>query len=146
VRTNCVNDCYDELFVEWLGPAGAKRAVVAAKKVDQVGAQKQILDLEFVARRARTTSRSRTARAATTPAITGPSASPSRAPASTPASTAPAGASRARVWHASPSRLAARGVDPEGGTAPLRPRRSSCLSPALAAPRLSSALGSRAKI
>ncbi|HXU81800.1 MAG TPA: hypothetical protein VN914_10415, partial [Polyangia bacterium] len=34
VRTNCANDCYDELFVEWLGPAGAKRAVLAAKKVD----------------------------------------------------------------------------------------------------------------
>jgi hypothetical protein len=49
VRTNCVNDCYDELFIEWLGPAGAKRAVVAAKRVDQVGGQKQILDLQFVA-------------------------------------------------------------------------------------------------
>jgi hypothetical protein len=51
VRTNCVNDCYDELFIEWLGPAGGKREVVAAKRVDQVGAQKQILDLQFVARR-----------------------------------------------------------------------------------------------
>jgi hypothetical protein len=51
VRTNCASECYDELFVEWLGPAGAKRAVLAAKKVDQVGAQKQILNVEFVARK-----------------------------------------------------------------------------------------------
>jgi hypothetical protein len=51
VRTNCVNDCYDELFIEWLGPAGGKRAVVAAKRVEQVGALKQILDLQFVATR-----------------------------------------------------------------------------------------------
>ena len=49
VRTNCTGDCFDELFIEWLGPAGAKRAVVAAKRVDQLGALKQILNLEFVA-------------------------------------------------------------------------------------------------
>ena len=51
VRTNCVNDCFDELFVEWLGPAGAKRAIVATKRVDQLGAQKRIVNLEFVEKR-----------------------------------------------------------------------------------------------
>jgi hypothetical protein len=51
VRTNCASECFDELFIEWLGPAGAKREVIAAKRVDQVGAQKRILSLEFVARK-----------------------------------------------------------------------------------------------
>jgi hypothetical protein len=48
VRTDCAADCYDELFIEWLGPAGAKRSVVAAKRVDQIGPAKQILGVEFV--------------------------------------------------------------------------------------------------
>jgi len=51
VRTSCANECYDELFIEWLGPAGAKRSVVAAKRVDQLGALKRIVDMEFVAHR-----------------------------------------------------------------------------------------------
>src|SRR5262245_27511574 len=51
VRTNCVDECFDELFVEWLGPAGAKRSVIAAKRVSQVGALKRIVGLEFVSRR-----------------------------------------------------------------------------------------------
>jgi hypothetical protein len=49
VRTDCASDdCYDDLFVEWLEPVGSKRVLVGAKKVAQIGARKQILKVEFV--------------------------------------------------------------------------------------------------
>src|SRR5688500_7962467 len=49
VRTDCSgDDCYDELFVEQLEPVGSKRVVVGAKRVAQIGARKQILNMDFV--------------------------------------------------------------------------------------------------
>jgi hypothetical protein len=52
VRTDCTSDdCYDNLFVEWLQPVGSKRVLVGSKKVDQIGDRKQILSVEFVQNR-----------------------------------------------------------------------------------------------
>jgi hypothetical protein len=49
VRTDCAgDDCYDELFVERLEPVGSKRILVGAKRVAQIGARKQILNMDFV--------------------------------------------------------------------------------------------------
>lgn len=49
VRTDCTgDDCYDELFVERMQPVGTKRVVLGAKRIEQIGARKQILRTDFV--------------------------------------------------------------------------------------------------
>jgi hypothetical protein len=49
VRTDCTgDDCYDELFVEWLQPVNSKRVLVGSKRVAQIGPRKQIVNVEFV--------------------------------------------------------------------------------------------------
>jgi hypothetical protein len=48
VRTRCSDDCYDDLFVEWLEPVGTRRVLVGTKRVEQIGGRHQITRLEFL--------------------------------------------------------------------------------------------------